>query len=80
MSKVVYIQWEDSRIITCGWQHREFAKELEIYPCHSVGIIIGETKRHIILAPNWYEDKTSQEIAIPKSCITKMKVIKEVKD
>ena len=77
--KIYYVEWLDSSMSTHGWQARSVGEELDLCLCKSVGIIIKKTKKRIVIAPTWSEENTSQEGAIPKSCITKMECIKEIK-
>ena len=77
--KIYYVEWLDSSMSTHGWQARSDGEEMALSPCKSVGIIIKKTKERIVIAPTWSEALTSQESAIPKSCITKMECIKEIK-
>ena len=77
--KIYYVQWEDSRMVTCGWQYKGEAEELVSSPCQSVGIVIKKSRYNVVLAPNWSEDIVSQVVVIPRKSITLMECIKEIK-
>tara|TARA_R110000737_G_scaffold230712_3_gene244230 strand:- start:965 stop:1321 length:357 start_codon:yes stop_codon:yes gene_type:complete len=73
--KLVLVNWEDSVRPLPEWCHLEDIPALEIVECVSVGFIVGESQRVLMLAPNLGDVGTSNVqasgcIRIPKSCIS----------
>jgi len=68
-----YIEWEDTRGVTQEWSDLKELKKVDTCICHSVGRLLRETKRKIILLPHWMDDPANGcgEMAIPKSAIRK---------
>jgi len=77
MHDLVLIEWEDSTQPTSNWQYLSDAPELEIVQCVSVGWVINENDRVLMLASNIgdYESGDGAQgcgfIRIPKSAITR---------
>lgn len=75
---VIYVEWQDSGLIQGRWQFIEDLGDQECHQMHSVGFLLKETKKEIVLLPNLGSIDTDMEqfaggIIIPKSCITKRK-------
>lgn len=50
--QLVQVEWEDSARPMPEWMHLSDAPKLEVIECVSVGWLIGENKRILMLAPN----------------------------
>lgn len=72
--KLVYIEWEDSRLPTSKWSWLSDYEDIETVTCVSIGYLIKETKTAIALASD-FGDITQEEMQvtgisqIPKSAI-----------
>ena len=71
---MVLVEWEDSVVPVSKWCHLEDLPELKVIKCVSVGFIVGESDRVLMLAPNMGDVGTDNEqasgcIQIPKSGI-----------
>lgn len=52
MPRLVLIEWMDSRQPEPSWQRLDDIEHLESCTCLSVGFVVQETKKEIVLAPN----------------------------
>lgn len=82
--KIELVEWLDSRFGITGWHGRGSNKDFGVAKAISVGVIVYEDDKNIVVAPNLSERDTSQEISIPRKSIVrrrqlKMECIKEVK-
>lgn len=67
--KLVYVEWEDSASFEDGWQRRSTAKELTTEKIRSVGWVLRDKKRHIVIAAHWSRAGFCGEMCIPKVAI-----------
>ena len=78
MLKLVKVEWEDSAQPTTSWRYLEDAPSLEIINCQSVGWLIQQDDKVIMLAPNIGDIENGEAaqgsgfIRIPKRAITKI--------
>ena len=82
--RLVLVEWEDSAQPLPAWRHIADAPALEVVECVSVGWVVAESERVLMLAPN-LGDVASEEsgqasgfIRIPRSCISRMVELVEV--
>jgi len=73
MKKFTYIVWQDSWGVTTEWEDIAEASKYEPVICHSVGIIIKETKKAITLCPNMTEEDKPEDVKV-LGCISIPKV------
>lgn len=84
MNELVLIEWEDSAQPLTSWRYLADAPDLEIIQCVSVGWIISQNERVVMLAPNIgdYESGEGAQgtgfIRIPQRSITRMAKLQEV--
>lgn len=77
MEKLMLVEWEDSAQPTSNWSYLSNPPELEIIQCVSVGWLVQENDRVLMLAPNIgdYESGNGAQgcglIRIPKAAITR---------
>ena len=74
--KIVYVEWRDA----CWQEEVESAEEcVEYISMITVGVLVRETKRAVILAQDWDEDGGFRNTAsIPKSNIVRKKTVGKV--
>ena len=75
---VEYIKWIDA-VASTGWAPKSTGFPIQI--CHSVGVVIEDTKEHIALAGSWGETQHGEPdvncvISIPKAWIKQRKKLK----
>ena len=81
--ELVLVEWEDSAQPVSSWHHINDAPSLEIVQCVSVGWLVGDSDRVIMLAPNIGDIENgdgaqgSGFIRIPKAAITKKVSLEE---
>jgi hypothetical protein len=75
---ILYVEWEDARGVHQEWTDLEELKAQDTCRCHSVGRLLRENKKEIVLVPHWYDDPASGcgEMAIPKGAIKKRKKLR----
>ena len=76
--EVEYVEWIDA-VASTGWMERSSGFPVQM--CHSIGVLIEESKDHIALAGSWgkptpEENHVNCVISIPKAWI---KVLKKEK-
>lgn len=81
MERIVFIEWEDSRGSSGGWQWASGLIRNNYCRCHSIGFVVGETDESITLASNIADMKEDDIqvngiMVIPKCCIKTMRDIK----
>lgn len=82
--KLVQVEWEDSAQPVSGWHYLEDAPPLESVVCKSVGWIIADNDRVIMLAPNLGDYKSgdgaqgSGFMRIPKRAVTMVSELQEI--
>lgn len=52
MAKLLCIEWEDSAQPSPGWRYLNEPPPLEAVRCYSVGWLVAENERVVMLAPN----------------------------
>jgi hypothetical protein len=84
---IVYLVWADSsHLDKAGWTSaEEWLKYAEECHCHSVGKVIFEDKKTIVLAPHWYDYREGEldilgGLRIPISAIRLREILKEDKN
>lgn len=83
MHELVLVEWEDSAQPTSNWRYLNDVPALEVIQCVSVGWLVGENERVMMLAANIgdYESgegaQGSAFIRIPKCSITRVAQLKE---
>jgi len=74
--KIVYVEWIDAAS-TKGWNSKESVKGT--MPIRSVGFLVESTKGVITLSTSQSEDTDFMDpLSIPRSTITKYKILKTV--
>ena len=66
------IEWLDS-ISGSDWVSLAYAKEYTAGRVCSIGILIKETEKEIVLLPNVSENQARHQIAIPRGAIKRMR-------
>lgn len=77
--KVIYVEWEDSSGPRySGWQGIEGWLGNDPMVCHSVGLLLWEDKKQVVIAGHWHGQTNNAEemsiqgcMRIPKSAIRK---------
>lgn len=83
MHKLVVVEWEDSAQPVSGWHYLDEAPELEVVCCKSVGWIIADNSKVMMIAPNLGDYKSgdgaqgSGFIRIPKNSVTRVIELQE---
>lgn len=83
MTKLVLIEWEDSRQPNGAWKHLCGDQVLKVVKCASVGWLVVDDAQKKVLAPNMgdIDDASnmqmSGEIVIPTSCVLSVKELTE---
>ena len=78
-AKIVYVEWEDSASAQ-GWMKAKDAKKYKVAQCMSVGFVLRDTKKKLLLCTSLWPDNSDacQLMCIPKSSITKIEHIRDV--
>jgi hypothetical protein len=76
--KRVEVEWWDSASADLGWRPQaEYRKEVGPLQCRTVGYLLNRTPKHVTVVQNWdRNDKVSDSMSIPRSCITKLRVLR----
>lgn len=75
--QIQYIEWEDHvSLADSGWKDRADAHGLSPEICKSVGFLIRETPKHVILVSSMTGSQVDGEICILKNCIVKREKLK----
>ena len=74
---VEYIEWEDHvSLDESGWKAKKEARNLTAEICKSVGFILKENSKEIVLAASLAGDHVDGEVCIIKANITKRERLK----
>lgn len=78
--KIVKIEWEDSRQPQGNWQQISYLEDTEPCKCTSVGYLVYDDKKVLILAPNiadlsGEDPQVAGTIRIPAKCVISRKTI-----
>lgn len=66
----VEVEWEDSVLLHGGWNSINEAVDIEeVVMCMSVGYVIKDTKKGLILASGLHNDQVAGVTVIPKSAV-----------
>ena len=78
MERIEYVEGRDARGVTQEWTDIKILKKMDSCICYSVGRLIRENKREIVLLPHWGDDPPfgCGEMVIPISNIEKRKRLK----
>lgn len=76
---IEYIEWDDA-VADIGWERRSTV-DLSVQRCASVGRVVREDDRTVVVAGTWgatldADEDTNCRIAIPKGWITKRQLYK----
>jgi hypothetical protein len=74
VKNIVYVEWNDSYDSDSKWINLDETTN-RLATVYTVGIVLEDTKKHLLLTPHYCNGKMSRHIAIPKGCIVKMKVL-----
>lgn len=66
------VDWLDSALNLDGWISLEDIPEVDVLPIRSVGWLLKENDKGIVIAPNIAHNQASELINIPKCCIIQM--------
>ena len=82
--KRVQIKWTDSYTISSGWTFKEDFPDIVDDICFSIGYIVNETDKHIVVCPhisNAIEEEKYRKfdgtMIIPKVAVLEIKELKE---
>lgn len=67
--QLLYVEWADATTQD-GWDETH---ELETHLIKSVGFLVKETKRDIVIAGDWSSPESNRRLAIPKAWIQNKK-------
>jgi hypothetical protein len=74
LGRLELVHWKDAA--TChGWQH-DAPASYEAANCMSVGWIVQDDKKVLVVAPNRHENIVGEPTVIPKGWITKRIVLR----
>ena len=82
--KLVLVEWEDSSQPISSWRYLSDAPELEVILCASVGWIVDQNERVLMVAPYIGDYKSgggaqgSGFIRIPSSAVTRIAALEEI--
>jgi len=78
--KIVSVQWEDA--CSCsGYYDRDHPEKFNTLLCVTVGHLVRNTHKDIVLASELFEDKDTRHIhTIPKGMVRKVVVLEEIKE
>ncbi len=78
MDRIVCIEWEDSCTDT-GWHSKEYAGKHCISTCHTVGYLLKNNKKGVVVFQSKSEatGEVSEMIAIPRKVIKSLRYLKE---
>jgi hypothetical protein len=69
--RLVLVQWDDAIAHEyTGWRHRSETSVLEPASAISVGWVISDTPKAIVLVSHRCDEDVDGEICIPRGCIT----------
>lgn len=69
--KIEYIEWEDHvSLAESGWKDKKDAHDLSPEICKTVGFVLRETSKHVILVSSFSGHQVDGEVCILKNCIT----------
>jgi len=73
--RIEYVEWRDARGVTQEWTDIRSLAKSDACKCYSVGRILKDTKKELILCPHWGDDPAfgCGEMVILKSSIIKRK-------
>ncbi len=77
-----YVEWQDTYGCSATWQEINPAGETEMMLCHSVGWIIKQTKKCVVIVPhlsqntNLARPQGCGDITIPTAAIVRMTPLK----
>ena len=81
---IIYVEWADSsHLDKAGWTSaEEWLKYAEECHCYSVGKVIFEDEKTIVLAPHWYTYREGEldilgGLRIPITAIRRREILKE---
>ena len=77
--QIVLVKWEDTRGVTQEWTDFRLLAKADPCICYSVGLVLKENKRRIVVVPHWGNDPCSGcgEMAIPASAVRDIKVLRK---
>ncbi len=76
LSAVEYIEWEDHvSLAESGWKDKRDAHELSPEICKSVGFVLRETSKHVVLVSSVSGHQIDGEVCILKNCIIARKTM-----
>tara|TARA_R110001599_G_scaffold312369_1_gene519940 strand:- start:58 stop:342 length:285 start_codon:yes stop_codon:yes gene_type:complete len=79
--KLVLVHFQDAMDFDTGWHDLKKVQAAKTEPVTSVGWIVNETEKHIVLTADFCSDGTTgRAIAIPKDWCQKIIILKEVTD
>jgi hypothetical protein len=74
---MVYVEWRDASGHSPGWKPLEDALSDGLVVCHSVGWIVRETKRELVMVADWNENQQfDRELTIPCNQIVSRKILR----
>lgn len=67
-----YIEWSDHvSLDETGWKSKKDATDLSPTVCKSVGFVVKENSKELVLVSSIADDHVDGEVCIIKSCITR---------
>ena len=70
--RAVRVEWWDSHSLGATWIEGEEAQEIKIAYCETLGFLLKETEKELVIAQSKSNNHFHNLIAIPKGSIIKM--------
>lgn len=76
-AEILWIEWSDSRLVARGWTPIEKAlAQRGTVKCYSVGIVIANDKKGVVLAATTNEGDVAGVTIIPRHAILRVKKLR----
>ena len=79
--KIVLVEWNDAYEMDSGWHSLEDAKKWNLCLCYSVGYLLSENEKSIVIGADvgvGCDSDVGRVQSIPKGCISDITILKEV--
>jgi len=75
---LVYIEWDDA-CSDPNWTEISSIAKISILKCHTTAYLVGENRKQIVVSTTiGANDECIDPLAIPKKCITKRVILKDI--
>ena len=75
--ELYYIEFNDTRYVSCGWSPTEELAKVKLSTCFAAGFVVHQDNERVNLVMCHNCDDSIQGFAIPRGAITKMVPIPE---